>query len=80
MKYFLFIIFTPFNISNADFYIYHDYCYKTQKKINYVTDSINNEYQRELKAKIYGYQNVIEMEEAETFDGYLHEMVKNKNP
>jgi len=50
-----------------------------QKKIHYISDTItSSEYDRELKAKIYGYKNAIEMEQTEAFDGYLHEMIQKK--
>jgi hypothetical protein len=48
---------------------------KLPKKVHYITDSIDNEYDRELKAKIYGYKNASQMKAAEKFDGYLHQMI-----
>jgi len=54
-------------------------CYKDtniyKKKVHYMTDNnyIDNKYEDELKAKIYGYKNAAEMKAAEAFDGYLHE-------
>lgn len=49
------------------------------KKIHYLTDkNIYNEYDREFKAKIYGYRNADQMDTVEAFDGYLHEMIKKK--
>ena len=56
----------------ADPYIY--YKKTNQKKIHRI--DIDNKYEDELKAKIYGYKNAAEMNAAETFDGYLHENPK----
>jgi len=55
----------------ADPYMYYK---KKPKKMN--TIDIDNKYEDELKAKIYGYKNAAEMNAAEAFDGYLHEKPK----
>ena len=49
------------------------------KKIHSIENIIYNEYDLDLKASIYGYQNVDEMFREETFDGYLHEIAKKQN-
>jgi hypothetical protein len=51
---------------------------KVPKKVHYITDNIYNNYDRELKAKIYGYNNADEMDDVERSDGYLHQMMKKK--
>jgi hypothetical protein len=55
---------------------YTQYKKNLSKKIHRIGDYIHNEYDRELKAKIYGYKNATEMNAAEEFDGYLHEKPK----
>jgi hypothetical protein len=57
---------------------YMDYKKTNSKKIHHIEEMIDKKYDRELKAAIYGYQNADEMESAESFDGYLHEMVKKQ--
>jgi hypothetical protein len=55
----------------ADPYMYYK---NKSKKINSI--DIDNKYEDDLKAKIYGYKNAAEMNAAEAFDGYLHEKPK----
>jgi hypothetical protein len=55
---------------------YTQYKKNLSKKIHYIDYNIHNEYDRQLKAKIYGYKNAVEMNAAEEFDGYLHENPK----
>jgi hypothetical protein len=55
---------------------YTHYKKNLSKKIHYIDYNIHNEYDRQLKAKIYGYKNAAEMNAAEEFDGYLHENPK----
>jgi hypothetical protein len=51
----------------------------TTAVISSQSDSINYEKTRQLKALIYGFKNVDEMDEAEEFDGYLHEAINEIN-
>lgn len=48
------------------------------KKIHNIEGIIDNEYDLELKASIYGYKNASDMLTEEKFDGYLHEMAKKQ--
>jgi len=57
---------------------YLDYKKPHSKKIHRIDDMIDTKYDRELKASIYGYSNADEMDSAEAFDGYLHEMIKKQ--
>ena len=55
---------------------YTQYKKNLSKKVHRIGGYIHNEYNDEVKAKIYGYKNMAQMEAAETFDGYLHEVIK----